>query len=415
MIRASSLFYSLMVSLLLGALLSAVILSAHLRSALTERWLAYNAARDEAYSALGTELLQGSVLHATTDSLIMFSASEHCTVISHSAWGLFDIRTGKGQQADQRISRSALIGWRCDPMAPSLWIADKNEPISLAGEVRLTGACYLPERGLSRAYIEGRPYSGSLMLADQHVSAASLPPLSEHLQQRIALFRDDVRRTEATTLWSAIIQDSISVAFSESPLVTDLSGTRELSRSRVDGHILLLSPDSVRITSSFRCSGIIICAPHITIASGFVGDLQCFTRFGVLVEDDARLNYPSALVSTGGDSVHTATISIGERSTLEGAVIGCHPGPNAKAVTVEFNSGCVFDGELWNDGPVQLHGSISGTVVANSVVLRTPSSVYRGHIMDVLLGPSRHREQVGTGIWGYQSEPAVVRWLDRHG
>jgi hypothetical protein len=61
---------------------------------------------------------------------------------------------------------------------------------------------------------------------------------------------------------------------------------------------------------------------------------------------------------------------------------------------------------------VQLQGSITGTVMANGVVLRTPSSVYRGHIMDVVLGPAAHRGRVGLGIWGERPENAVLRWLD---
>jgi hypothetical protein len=415
MIRASSLFYSLMVALLLGALLSAVIMSAHLRSSLTERWLAYNTARDDAYGALGAELLGIPMLRTTTDSLKLFSTSEQYTTIAHSIWGLFNIRTGVGHQADQQVSRCALMGWHCDPLAPSLWVADNNEPISMAGEARLTGACYLPARGLRRAYIEGRPYTGSLTLDDQRLSGSAIPPLPERIQAQIRSFTDGLQASEGAVSWSDLAHDSIDVAFAEPALVADLGSVRELSNAHVFGHVLLLALDSVRLTSSFRCSGIVIWAPHVTIASGFIGDMQCFTRFGVLMESDTRLNYPSVLVSTGGDSTHSATISIGERSVFEGAIIGWPMARRAKPVTVEFSQGTVFDGEVWNDGPVQLQGSMRGTVVANSVLLRTPSSVYRGHIMDVQLGPSIHREQVGIGVWGDQSDIAVLHWLDRHG
>ncbi len=400
-----------MVALLLGALLSGMIMSAHLRAALTERWLAYNAARDAAYGALGAALPALDRLEHVRDSLVLPGDGARPALIDRAAWGLFDIRTCEGRRADQRVVRSALVGWRCDPRAPSLWVADAQEPIALAGEVRLEGTCYIPARGLRRAYIEGRPYNGALVLADQRVSERTLPALPARIADRLHLFAALGEAYHGAVPWSAIMQDSIAVAYDAPPLVVHLGGTRVLRNAQVNGHVLLVAADSVRVEASFRCTGIIIRAPHVAIASGFRGDLQCFTRYGAVVEPDVELHYPSVLVCTGGDATHAAAIGIGERATLEGAVIGT-TAAGAAPVLVAFSAGSRFAGEVWNDGPVQLQGSITGTVMAQGVVLRTPSSVYRGHLMDVVLGPAARREQVGLGIWGGRTGSAVLRWLD---
>lgn len=412
MIRASSLFYALMVSLLLGALLSAVIMNAHLRSMLTERWLAYNVARDDAHGALEIPVPGPLALIAITDSVDLFGDGDHYVSVSQAAWGLFDIRTCSALEGDQRVSRSALLGWRCDPQAPSLWVMDRNEPIALAGETRIDGMCFLPKRGLRRAYIEGRPYSGSLTLQDQRVSPGSMPQLPERIMEHIRLFTDGVLALgEEPVRWSAVPRDSLVVAYSDPPLVIDMGSERELRNTRVSGHVLFIARDSVVVEASFHCSGIVICAPHVTIATGFSGDLQCFTRRGAIVEPGAELLYPSVLVCTGDEAAQGATVSVAEGSSLDGVIIGWTM-EDKGSVTVEFAAGTTFIGELWNDGPVQLHGVMEGTVIAESVVLRTPSSVYRGHIMDVQLGPLRRTEHVGVGLWGDAADIAVLRWLD---
>src|SRR5690349_17541275 len=162
MIRASSLFYAMVLSLLLAAVLGSIILGAHLRNYRTERWLALNEARDNAYSALflPDERMSGPAIG--TDSMDLFGEGEDPVRVEREAWGLFDLRICTARKSDQRYRRSALLGQELADDRPSLYVADQHEVIALAGNTKVEGPCFLPSRGLRRAYIEGRPYPGPL-------------------------------------------------------------------------------------------------------------------------------------------------------------------------------------------------------------------------------------------------------------
>ncbi len=414
MIRAASLFYALVVSLLLGVLLMSVILRARHRSMQTERWVSFHNARNNLYAAMTWPAEGGIDAQTRTSHVDLFGQGIDPVSITRMAWGVFELRTCSAFVNDQRATRTALMGWHVDPTSPSLWVEDQNDPIALAGDTRLMGPCYLPVRGLRRAYIEGRPYTGSLTLDDQRPSSNQFPELRAEMQQQCHLLQGFAAPENAEFVrWKDLPSDSVQRSFAEHALVVEMAGERHLSGSYLGGHIIIRSNDSLVIDASFTCDDLLIYAPFVTVSSGFHGRLQCLTTGGVDVGSDAELQYPSALVCNGEKVEGVPVIRLGVRTIMSGVILAFANGEQHVSPTVELSAGCTFTGEVRNEGAVQLGGTIEGCVIATSTVLRTPSSVYRGHIMDAVVKPLRDAGYLGVGVWGNEGAMDVLQWMDQ--
>lgn len=413
MIRASSLFYALVVALLLGSLLSGVVLSAHLRGMRTERWLAYNTCRDNVEAAMAAALVGSPALTSEGDSADLFGNGEDPVMTRNAAWGLYDLRTCTAYRADVREGRSALVGTRADTSLPSLYVADHGEPIALAGTVAFHGPCFLPRAGMRRAYIEGRPFQGSMAFEDMRTSGPAVPELPERGRARIsgycALWHDPPADARP---WNRGSDGPLSLPIAHPPLVFELGGTATLRDLDLRGPLVLIARDSLVIPRTLTCTGVIICAPFISIEDGFSGDLQCFTTQGIVVGNDVRLAYPSVLACAPEEATGRGSIVIGERARIAGGMIGwdAHPAGSPR-VSIELGNEDAFEGELWCNGAVQLHGRCTGNVFAGELLLRTPSSVYRGHLMDIDIGPLEHTAFVGCGLTDVERSGIAV-WMD---
>lgn len=409
MIKAASLFYALTVSLLLACVLSGVITTAHLRAMRAETWIATNACRDNALAGILRPITASGGLVGIRDSSDLFHGQDDPVVVKCQPWGLYDLRDCTAYRADRSAHRSALTGGA--PPRSVLYVADHGEPIALAGTIQLNAPCSFPAAGTRRAYIEGRPLQGDLPTGNIGTSDRTLAPLRDRLHERLARYCDP-EGPAFGDIPHAVLPPQVRTltrSVAEGPLVLDVGRQHVLPAIDISGPFVLLAHDSLVLPAGMHCSGIIVCAPYITIAQGFTGDLQCFTYTGAHIEDDVELAYPSVLACMARAGAPPVSIALGEHVRLDGAIIGHDP--DAGRVSVELGEADVVRGEVWCDGPAQLHGRCEGVVMVEELVLRTPSSVYRGHLMDLVMDTLAHHAFIGCGL-GKDDEPGVLRWFD---
>ncbi len=407
MIRAASLFYAMMVALLMACLLSGILWTSHYRSLRTEQWIARVRCRDHALAAMGAPLATWNGVALVSDSFDLFGGNDAPVNIATSPWGVYDVRKVVARSADQVDVRLALIGTRISD--GGFFVADHDEPIALAGKVELDVPCYLPRSGVRKAYIEGKPYEGPLAFPVVNQSASTIKDLPERLRLRLRSYGSMDRSTLSLAEPFRMIEGSmLHRSFMERPVVFDLGGLVRLPAVELSGPVLLYSADSVVLPKGLHASGLVVRARHITIEHGFKGDLQCFTDQGIDVEDDVELRYPSALVCMPSPAAAAAVIKLGERVRISGAVVGYEP--DAGRVALEFGNDDHVRGEVWCDGMTQLHGQCSGSVHTEGLILRTPSSVYRGHLMNFSIGAMDAPCFAGCGI-EEKNKTAVLAWL----
>ncbi|MEO8069039.1 MAG: hypothetical protein ABI599_15185 [Flavobacteriales bacterium] len=412
MIRSASLFYAVIVALLLSALLGGVLLTAHLRSMRTERWLAFTTARDRAHDAL----MQCASARFIDDAQYEGPGSDSVMMVA-SAWGLYWHCACRAQQSDQGYGWSSLMACQWPADAPGLWLADHGEPIALAGATVIEGPCYLPHAGLRRAYIEGNPFSGSLEIDGQRTSERQFPELPEHVRDALNTMAElrGPRQHDRTVDWNAIADDTLRVAFDEGILFVDANGTHTLSGRVLEGRIVVHSRDSLRLAADLGMGHAIVIAPQIHIAEGFKGSLQCFATEAITVGKEVELLYPSVLVCECPDHSprggQTALIALGEGARCEGAILGVASKNDANAfVLVQLGVGSYVAGELWNNGPVEVRGTFEGVLMADRLTLRTASSVYRDHLLDAVVRPLHDPHFAGIGLWDTGAVHTVLAW-----
>ena len=409
MIKAASLFYALTVAFLLTCMLGGVIMAAHMRTMRMERWLAANACRDNALAGILRPLRATDGIEETRDSADLFHGNEDPVVLHDAPWGLYELRECTAFRADRSLHRSALTG---GAPAPSVfYVADHGEPIALAGTVRLNAPCFLPASGTRRAYIEGRPLQGDLPAGNIRSSEHTLPELPARIAKRLAFYCDPQGPSLPSIPHASTdaIASGLARSFSEGPVLVDLGHVRMLPSVSIAGPVIVIAHDSLVIPRGLRSSGIVVCAPYITIEQGFTGDVQCFTYGGILVQDDVVLTYPSVLACAARAGAPPVAIALGSHVQVDGAIIG-HDA-DAGRVSVLLGDDNAVRGEVWCDGPTQLHGQCEGVVMVEELVLRTPSSVYRGHLMDLVMDTLAQHAFVGCGL-NEDGPTGVLRWLD---
>src|SRR5882757_8672986 len=185
MLKAGSLFYALSITVIMALLSTSLLLAAH--------YTRLRIQRDELREETGRNALSGLELLMSDQSPLAYDGAAHETDLfgnrrdsvrlQKKSWGAFDILISEAHHNSLRQTLIAETGWQCDATEiNALQLADLDRPLSVTGNTRLKGTCYLPKAGIQRAYIEGQSYSGDqLVYGAIKTSERFLPPYNDTL------------------------------------------------------------------------------------------------------------------------------------------------------------------------------------------------------------------------------------------
>jgi hypothetical protein len=377
-LKASSMYYALFLSVIIGLFLGAIVLFSAMNRQFTQQLDLQNTLIDNAYSGIEYGMANHLELNNETTEITLFGGAIDSVLIEKKKWGAFTIISSQAHHRKFNYTKVALTGAVQSEDYPNLYVSDQGRPISICGNTRLEGDCKIPKSGLKRTYIEGKSYTGKkLIYGSKGVSKRELSKISDDLASGFFNSNGFLMNIED--------EDTIANSFQNEPLHFISDHTLTLNDRNISGQVILEARDSIFVSSSSNLEDVILKSKVVHIESGFEGNVQVFATKRITIEEDVVLRYPSVLglIEQDGFDGEKALIKIGDRSTVIGSVFAISEKPNFRnPVQVSVESEAFLHGLLYCDGRTQLKGTVNGSLQTDMFYLETPSSKYENHILD---------------------------------
>jgi cytoskeletal protein CcmA (bactofilin family) len=413
MVRAYSLYYALIVSLVMALVTSSIIFLAYAyRLEATQYEVSQKIMRNV---QSGLNFLIAENEHGVPFNLKMNFIGEEKGILNleKCGWGLFEVAVVTGKLGGKQQTESAILGTASNNYTQTaLYLSDQNKPLSVAGDTRVKGDSYLPEAGVERAYISGRSYTGTrLIYGSRKKSNKQLPPLDGDVINRNKI--NNVLE-KGDSIVSLSETDEISQQFSDPTILLSSERTIRLNNRDIQGNVIVHSHKAIYVTQGANLDDILLYAPYVKVQENVDGSFQAFAADSLKVGAGVKLQYPSCvgLISEFAGK-HSPKLIIGERAKIEGSVIVIQSDNHHQSAQLKIQNGSEVKGQVWADAVVNIKGKVKGNLTCKKLRLRTRSSVYDNHLLDVVI------DRVGLSpyfAWAnltqQNTQQKIAKWVD---
>ncbi len=420
MLRGGSLFYALAIAIIMGLVSASLLLSAYY----TRLHILRDQSREEVIrnSKSGLELLlseKNAIEYDSPDETDLFGDGRDSVRLESKSWGAFEIAISFAHNKSFQHKLIAAVGWQADVNdQTALILADMDRPLSITGETKLAGDCYLPKAGIQRAYIEGQSYSGNKMVYGTiKNSDRFLPEYNKELVKRIGeLFEFQPRQTDSAISPEEVqLADSVTNSFSNKTLYVFSPGTILIHSEIIKGHVCLISRSSIHIGKNSLLQNVLLIAPYIKIEDGAEGEFQAFARDSLIVGKNVHLHYPTVLgIIATEKSPAVAAIIVGEKSKIFGQLFACRVETDfRKHVLINTGKESIIYGEMYSSDLIDHKGIVYGFVACSKFELKTASAEYENHLMNAVIDRTKRSPwYIASALTRKKSDrKAIIQWL----
>ena len=245
MLKANSIAYSIMISIVVGVFCYCFIAMSGYSRMHQERLFTHNELVSENASAMHYFLGKVETLRSTDAGNVL----DNKGVQSKGEifpWGFYDVLITESVFKKDTITRAALVGAKQQEQSLGLYLPDANKALFMVGDAKIVGTAYLPKRGIKQGYISSNSYRTSTLLEGvTHHSNSILPalrsfPLAYELANTKKVYMEELADTLA-----------IYNTFRDPTLVIE-TNSNELSGKNYSGNIALKAKDSIFIRKNTK-------------------------------------------------------------------------------------------------------------------------------------------------------------------
>ncbi len=409
-LKAGSIFYALIVMLLVG-----IISTAMITLTFSNRFLEQKDDLKERLlrnSESGIQLLIAEEeAHIESFKIDLFDEELDSVVLEKKEWGVFSIALASAfhQTTREKLNHSQIVQLGLFPSQKNraaIYLEDNDKPLVIAGETYIEGNAYLPKAGIKKGAMKGVGYSGkTLVNGNIEHSEKELPTINKK-KIRYLLNQFDQSSNQR-------LEDSISQSFNQESLIIK-DDILILEDQILKGNIILNADSLVYIGKDVIMEDVLIFAPYIFIEDGFQGNIQAFATHLLDVGKDVRLRYPSVLGLIKKENLpKEPELVIGTDSDITGLVFIKNEFFNKKYPKLKIQKGAFIEGQVFAECSVELEGNIYGNISCKSFFLRYGSSSYSNHLLDVEINAKKRSEDYLSPFFIAQKSPKVgfVKYL----
>lgn len=416
MLKAGSLVYAIVISVVVAMISSSLILLSYFTSIHIDHFTDIERVQMNVSSGIRILLSDKAGIASGKQELDLFGTGKDSVLLEKRSWGAFEVGISEGLSRQDRFSKIALMGGDfSEDSTLALYLEDQDKPLSLCGRTVLHGTCVLPKAGLKRAYIEGQNFVGSKMTDGVVTQASQMLPLVNKvaLDKITSFFLNRPNGNDSALLYEES-PDTVIAGFSGKTVFLYSAGKIKMDSKKIAGNVVVISKKEIEIGTNAILQDIIVYAPKVRVEDGFSGNLQVFASDTLIIGKGCRLQYPSVvgLIRTEV-SVDNPAMFIKEKTEIEGIVFGCQEKyDNRKNLIVSLHNGVLLVGHLYCNGLLDLKGSVYGSVLCRKFILKTPSSVYENHLLNAVIDRTLlPKFFVGFGLMQEAPEKEIVKWL----
>jgi len=416
-VRSGALQFAVFIAVLIALLLSGLMLYAYTFGFVKEQ----STAAVENIQLAGTAIdyaLAHDLPENDTLSLPIVEKEHQTVKIFASQWGMFQKIVAIAQHRQKLFRKVAIIGSTSDLETPALFLQENYSPLALVGNTVIRGIACLPSQGVKPGYIAGEGYYGSQLIdGPVRQSARELPKLDPAYKVRLLSYlkKDGdsqyfLDRSAPKTVNSFLLPTKSLV--SHAPVV--------LEDIELIGNIIIKSDTLVRIRRTAKLRDIIIVAPNIEIEAGTSGNFQAIASKSIVVGEDCRLDYPSALallrnnlepVPQQPTHAMPGQITVKQRTTISGSIcVFQHKDIQEFTTQLFLDKQTSLKGQVYCEGNFALEGSVTGSAYVRQFIANKSGTVFLNHIYNGTIENKSNPYPFG-GILFEDRKKTILQWL----
>lgn len=413
---AGALLYVVSISLVIGLLLSFFILFISYKKLYREQLVISSNLLRNAESGINLLRADKNLAKFEAQSKDLFGTGKDSVSLKQIPWGVFDVLVSTATFKNKQEQLIALAGPGIDSEEKTaLYIADLDRPVSVSGDTRLKGTCYIPKAGIKPAFVEGSSFTGSKIIDGiTKNSNQQLPALDNTwLENLVQLSKRQFLSPGIERM--TLPFDSARQSFTKPTQLIEEQGTLTLSHVTLRGNIIISTSRKVIIEADCHLSDVMIVAPYIRVKEGFEGQVNCVSSDSIIIEKKVKLRYPSSLVVVreAPENV-TPFISVDEDAELCGVFLCWQKGFDIRfQPKLMFSKNTFIKGQIYSNGYVGLNScTVAGSVYANKLILATGSAVYENHLLNTSIDGTRLPNQfAGLCFKDRVNTNSLAKWL----
>lgn len=411
---ASSLFYALLLALLIAIISTALIsVAVFYKSRIEQLQSEENIFRN---AQTGIKLLlvekESSIPPHKID---VYNNSIDSIELAKFPWGLFEIAYSKGfrQYSSRRaeVLKVALLGTPVDRYSTAaLYLKETSTPLTISGDTYIKGTAYLPRAGIQMGSINGQFYNGEqLVYGTKEISEARLPPinLTTSLEQL-----DKFKRSSDFSFYN--LEDSIVQSFIHPTIITKDSVVY-MDHCFLKSNICVFADSLIYVSKTAQLEDVLLCAPTIIFEDGFQGTVQAFASQYLNTGSKSIFNYPSTLnLNRLSENTNAKGIEIGQESIINGFVLLTDDFQTNSGPSITLNEKSTLNGQLYADGLVQINkGTVNGHISCRGFYVMTNTAYLESYLNDATINvKARSSYYLNPLIYNQDKNRAIVKWLN---
>lgn len=417
MLKAGALYFAVFLSFVIGIICTFFIWSSYLSNTFLSAEIQKDRLMTNVSSGITLLLNEpGTLPYNQSETFDLSGDQQDEIMLKKERWGFYDILTASAQWKKWNYTKVALAGEDIFKQEQvGLYLADKGKYLSVAGDTRITGTCYLPKMGIRRAYIKGEGYRGEkLIYGETRTSNKDLPDVNKSLIEAVEKYLEGtVNPSDSTVDFSMLYkEDSVIRSFQGKTLVYSSDKEIDLDNTTVKGKVILYSGKSIRISKGCRLDDVILIAPKIEIRPGFTGSIQAFAADSIGIGENCHLCYPG-FIAIINKNLNSCIISVNKGSTIAGGILLYRDNKDVGDSKIIIDEGTRIYGQVYCSGVAELRGVITGSLYCSGFTLKTEAAYYENHLLNVKIGfEGLSRNFCGIPLLAVSENKRVIKWLD---
>jgi len=420
-VTSSVMIYALFIMVIVTILIGVVISTAYYNYLQKLTFQIEKQLQHNVHSGIAILLSNKMVDYAHPRLISLYKEDKDSTYLSKELFGMFDLIRSRSAWKKFSYEKVAFAGgfFARKKTFPALYLTNHYSPLCLVGRSKITGDCYLPQKGVQRGYIDGRSFEGDRFVKGKtEFSEPSLPELKG--QYRKNLMEEVKKRYLQPEKYQALNMEDVPDeglvhSFCVHTEVVYDADAILLRNIKLKNNIVVISEKEVLISKTADLMNVVIYAPNIFIESGFRGAIQCFAADTLFVGSNVSLDFPSAVcLMNHGLSHISQTLKIASGTNISGVVcIDLANNSGAAQPDVYIEKNVQVTGAFYSNVSVQFFGKVQGSLYTNGFYVKRLSGNYINHLLDVEINKDELPSQfVGPDLFVSNTENKIMKWLN---
>lgn len=339
------------------------------------------------------------------------------TNVEKSYWGILEKRAVVSKKGKLMFTKIGLVGHQ-EVNRFALYLQDDNRPMVIAGDAKINGDAYLPERGIKMGNIQGYGYTKpQLVYGREWQSKSRLPELENGVVGQLKQLTGtgymptgDVINFNKEAIVKNSFQKETQIIRGTVVNLVDVSLT---------GNIMVWASQQINVRPTANLRDIVLVAPKINIADGVTGNFQALASKQIKVGRNCTLNYPSVLAvqearkfEKDNNILKEPSFIMESGSSVSGMILYKKDNESkGYGADLKIDKNASVHGEIYCDGSLELKGGVYGSVLTQSFISMENGNVYLNHLYNGNINSNQLPIAFGGLVFVDKPVNQVMKWL----